>query len=74
MPIDWDANVSEADARREARKRQQARREARLDFASGTTLTPRDADDFARIAPSNRPLDRIYWKEFGSELRRLRNN
>ena len=72
MPIDWNANLDPAQERRVLRKQQEARREARFDLSRGTSIEPKDADTNARLAPSHKPLDRVYWKEYGAELRRQR--
>lgn len=67
--VDSLSTPDPAQERRILRKQQQARREARFDNGA---LTPRDADDFARQAPSHQPLVRVYWKEYGAELRKQR--
>jgi len=66
------AVIDSAQERRVLRKEQQARREARYDQSHGVTLTPKDAEDFARLAPTNEPMVRVYWKEYAKELRRMR--
>lgn len=64
------AQPDDAEQRRILRKEQQARREAKFDLSRGSSMTPVDADAMARDA--RKPLDKVYWKEYGSELRRQR--
>jgi hypothetical protein len=72
MAIDWNASVEPIVQRRILRTEQKARREAKFDLSIGTSISPKDADTNARLAPTNKPMDRVYWKEYGAELRRQR--
>lgn len=72
MAIDWNANIDPVVQRRILRTEQTARREAKFDLSKGTSIEPKDADTNARLAPTHKPMERVYWKEYGAELRRQR--